>query len=229
MVLKVLSSGSQGNCYLLETDTECLILDAGIPIKDIKRGLDFNVSKVVGVLVTHFHTDHSKSVKDFRNMGILVFAPYEDDEIKRCRKQFGNFIVTPFELPHNGVLNAGFGIECEDQKILYMTDFEYCKYTFKKQRVNHILIECNYQDELVNKDLPQFEHKILGHCSLETCKKFIDTNKSSDLRNVILIHMGQETANPTDCIDEIKKVAGYGVNVDYARAGLEVEFNRELF
>ena len=162
-------------------------------------------------------------------MGIPVFAPYEDGEIDRIKKQFGSFSVTPFELPHNGVLNAGFVIECEKQKILYMTDFEYCRYTFKKQRINHILIECNYQDELINSDLSNYEHKVLGHCSLETCKRFVEVNKSNDLRNVILLHMGQETTNQAECVDTIKKTAGWGVNVDYARHGLEVELNKELF
>lgn len=37
--LKCLGSGSSGNCYLLSTATETLILDCGIPIKEIKRGL----------------------------------------------------------------------------------------------------------------------------------------------------------------------------------------------
>lgn len=55
MKLKVLSSGSQGNFYLLETNTETLILDCGIPIKDIKIGLDFDLRRVSGVLVTHSH------------------------------------------------------------------------------------------------------------------------------------------------------------------------------
>lgn len=229
MELKVLSSGSQGNCYLIETEMECLILDAGIPIRDIKKGLNFNISKICGVIVSHWHLDHMKSVKDFRNMGIPVFAPYEDGEIKRIKKQFGNFTVTPFELPHNGVLNAGFVIECEEQKILYMTDFEYCKYTFKKQKINHILIECNYQDELINSGLANYEHKVLGHCSLETCRKFIETNTTSSLINVILLHMGQETSNPIECVETISKVAGYGVNVDCATPGMILELNKDLF
>ena len=59
MRLKVLSSGSQGNCYLLESNGETLILDCGIPIKEIKKGLDFDISKVVGVCVSHGHLDHA--------------------------------------------------------------------------------------------------------------------------------------------------------------------------
>lgn len=54
--LKCLGSGSQqGNCYLLSTDTETLILDCGIGIMDIKIGLDFDIRRIAGVVVTHAH------------------------------------------------------------------------------------------------------------------------------------------------------------------------------
>ena len=55
MKLKVLSSGSQGNCYLLSTENETLILDCGLPIMEIKKGLDFDLGGIKGVLVTHAH------------------------------------------------------------------------------------------------------------------------------------------------------------------------------
>ena len=41
MVLKVLGSGSSGNCYILESDTEALIIEAGVPFLDVKKALDF--------------------------------------------------------------------------------------------------------------------------------------------------------------------------------------------
>lgn len=55
MNLKVLSSGSHGNCYLLSTENETLILDCGMPIKEIKKGLNFDLRRVSGVVVTHSH------------------------------------------------------------------------------------------------------------------------------------------------------------------------------
>lgn len=53
--LKTLSTGSSGNCYLLSTENETLILDCGVPIKDIKKGLNYNIMGVSGVAVTHSH------------------------------------------------------------------------------------------------------------------------------------------------------------------------------
>ncbi len=227
MKLKCLASGSSGNCYLLESEAETLILDVGIPIKNIKRGLDWNLKKVVGALVTHGHLDHARSVKDFEGMGMPVFKPYEDlenisaDEDCRLAQKYGGFRITAFQLPHNGTRNCGFLIRADGQTILYMTDFEYCRYNFLKQKVNHILIECNYMKDLVDRDLPQYEHKIRGHCSLDYCKKFIEDNKTTALRTVLLLHMGDETCEPMECVEEVEKVANCPVYV--AKKGLQVE------
>ena len=81
MKLKCLGSGSSGNCYLLTADNgETLLLDAGLPIMDIKRGLNWDVKCVVGAICTHAHKDHSLSVSDLEHMGIPVFKPYESLE-----------------------------------------------------------------------------------------------------------------------------------------------------
>ena len=56
MKIKCLGSGSSGNCYILTCNNEKLILDAGLPIKAIKKGLDFYLGGIQGVLITHAHT-----------------------------------------------------------------------------------------------------------------------------------------------------------------------------
>ena len=56
MLLGINSTGSTGNSYYIKADNgEILLLDAGIPIADIKRGIDFEVGSVVGCVVTHRH------------------------------------------------------------------------------------------------------------------------------------------------------------------------------
>lgn len=223
MKIKCLGSGSSGNCYLLTADNrETIILDAGIGLKEIKRGLAYDLRRISGVVVTHSHLDHAKSVADFERMGISVLKPY--DEIKACQLKikYGNFDIQAFKLPHNGTPNYGYYIKVDGQRILYLTDFEYCPYVFVKQKINHFLIECNYQQELVDRDLPNYEHKIRGHCSLDTCKEFIKANATDSLQTVILCHLGQETTEPEECVAEVQKIVP-SANVDVARAGLEVE------
>lgn len=57
MLLKCVNSGSQnGNCYILENDTEALILDAGVRYKDVLKALNYNISKVKSVLLSHEHS-----------------------------------------------------------------------------------------------------------------------------------------------------------------------------
>lgn len=221
MKLYCLATGSSGNCYLLDSGKEVLILDCGIEIKKIRKGLNWDISRVAGVCVTHCHLDHAKEVKDFEDMGISVFKPY--DETKACplKIRYGGFDIQAFKLPHNGTPNYGYYIKADGQKILYLTDFEYCQFNFKALEVNHIICECNYQQELISRDLPNFEHKVRGHCSLKTCCDFISANKTNALRTVILCHMGAETAIAEECIAEVEKAADCPVCI--AKKGLEIE------
>lgn len=56
MKIKCLGSGSSGNCYLLTASNgETLILDCGIGIKDIKRGLNYDLRRISGIVATHSH------------------------------------------------------------------------------------------------------------------------------------------------------------------------------
>lgn len=56
MKLKCISTGSSGNCYLLQADSgETLIIDCGISIKEIKKGLDWNIRGIKGVIISHAH------------------------------------------------------------------------------------------------------------------------------------------------------------------------------
>ncbi len=223
MVLKTIATGSSGNCHaLISNDNEILLLDVGVGVKEIKRGIDYRISDVVGAVVSHGHGDHSRSVRDFESMGIPIHKPYDETIACPLKRKFGNFDVQAFKLPHNGTPNYGYYIKAGGQSILYMTDFEYCRYNFLKQKVNHILIECNYQKDLVDRDLPQYEHKIRGHCSLDYCKKFIEDNATPALRTVLLLHMGTETCEPMECVAEVQKVVPMA-NVDYARKGFEIE------
>jgi phosphoribosyl 1,2-cyclic phosphodiesterase len=62
-VLRVLGSGSGGNCIALEEDGAILLLDAGFSAKEIEaRALacDLDLTRMVGIAVTHEHGDHSK-------------------------------------------------------------------------------------------------------------------------------------------------------------------------
>lgn len=53
--IRTINSGSSGNCYLLMANKEVLVLDAGVPFKEVKIALGFNIRQISGVVVTHEH------------------------------------------------------------------------------------------------------------------------------------------------------------------------------
>ena len=53
--LKCCGTGSKGNSYALMSQNETLILDCGIPIKEIKKGLNWNIRGIKGVIISHTH------------------------------------------------------------------------------------------------------------------------------------------------------------------------------
>ena len=226
MKFKCLGTGSSGNCYILDNGEETLILDCGVNIRDIKIGLDFRVDNVAGCLVTHRHSDHSRALRKIKKIGFRVFTPYDSEEKSDhiiIKRSFGSYKVYAFQVPHNNTENYGFLIESKGERLLYITDFEYCPFSFKKQKVNHFIVECNYQDELVDEDRPNFVHKILGHCGLSTLKDFLLANKTDEMKSVILVHLGEETTNPKQIVDSITKVANNGNFVECAYKGMECE------
>lgn len=225
MKLKCIATGSTGNCYTLTSNNgETLIIDCGVPIFKIKKGLDWNIKNVVGCVTSHGHIDHVKSIGKIENMGIQVFAPYvylgaiQESKNKIITDTLGCFKIKAFQVPHNETRNCGFLIYADEQKFLYMTDYEYCPYNFAKQKINHMLIECNYIRDMVDRDIPNFEHKIKGHAELETVKGFVRVNNSDSLQNVILCHLGSDSSDKGRIINEIKKIVPVA-NVDVAVAG----------
>ena len=231
MRLKCLGSSSAGNCYLLTSESgETLILDCGIPIKEIKKGLDWNIKDVVGVLCTHKHLDHSKSLNDFKSMGIPIYAPYLGDSCKSMN--MGGFTVKPFDLTTidgNWTHTDANGEPCpiygfmithmEMGRMLYITDCELIKWKFKD--INHILLGVNYDKDLIdNEDSAKVNHVYRGHMSIDTACDFVKSNNSNYLQNVIMCHLSKNNADKDLFIDKMKSAVP-NVNVDVAEPNKE--------
>ena len=246
MQLKCLGSNSSGNCYLLESEEECLVLEAGLPFKDVKIALDFNIDKIVGLLVTHEHGDHFKYVKDFLNAGIPIKAsqgtwstlPYDIEISEKVVRpgywyQLGNFTITPFLTIHDAVEPLGFLIRHPSMgSLLFATDTEYIKQDFSKLYLNHILIECNYSQDIINSKATNeninngLRDRILQtHMELDTCRDFVRHNATSVLTNIILLHLSDGNSDEVLFKDEIRKVVGSGTKVFVADKGLTVELD----
>lgn len=219
--LLTLGTGSKGNCYLLSDDDSTLILDAGVKADAIKMALHWDFSTVSGALITHNHKDHSESAYKLEQYGVEVFRPYliEGGKDKRT---FGKWAIQSFDVPHDGEPCSGFFIRHIDGfKMLYLTDLEYCKYVFRSQEVNVILIEVNWQDDYVEKTASNFRHKVLGHLSLNNAINFLKANKTDALQKVIICHQSIWTMDEEECVVKIRQEIG--VDVFAAGKGKVVE------
>ena len=184
-MLKFISfgSGSSGNCYLLATPTDALLIDIGVGLRGLKKACrDYGVSlsSVKHVLVTHDHADHIKSVGAFSNdYQVPIYATREvhdginrnycvvkkvaADLVRLVEKgktlQLGDFTVTPFAVPHDSLDNVGYFIEAEGTNFCLMTDAG-CVTDEMKQYISqarHLVIEANHDIEMVQGGpYPQF-------------------------------------------------------------------------
>ena len=213
MELYVVGSGSSGNCYLIKRDNgKYIALDCGCKWKDVMVGCDWSPIDIEFALVTHSHGDHAKHMRDFERYGIEVYG-VNDLKSKSIFKK-GDVEVIPFEVPHD-VKNYGYLIRVDGKTIVYMTDFGYCKYTFKSWNVDTFIVACNYTS-MPDSEEANYAHVVMGHSSLDTVKDILAVNKSDFMKNVILCHTSS-SADTELMVSEIKQVVGDNVNVTVAR------------
>lgn len=107
MTLTVIGSGSSGNCYLLQNETEALVIEAGLPFdKTVKAALGWNTGKVKALIVSHRHDDHAKFAWQYAEAGILTFAQH--DTIDSCHLN-GTYSVREMQ-PGHGFKVGGFSV-----------------------------------------------------------------------------------------------------------------------
>lgn len=235
MILHILNSGSSGNCYILESDTEALIIEAGLPFREAKKALDFNVRKIVGVICSHGHKDHSGYVGEYEKAGIKIFAPYTfSNHIRAGCGYMKPFRITDFALTdkdgHFKHSNSdgsecpcyGFYISHPDTgNLIYASDTEYVKYRFKG--LNHILVEANHSKEFIERDSAKYTHQITGHMEIKTTCEFLKANNNPGLRNVVLLHLSSDSSDAEDFKARAEKVVKCPVYV--AEKGLEISLD----
>lgn len=231
--IECFGSSSAGNCYRLKSNVngDEIILDAGLPFKSIQRACRYNFLHLFGVLVTHQHGDHSKSVVDWLKLGHKVYMTKDtaqalhilDErtwvEIKPKQSfKIGCFTVLPFELEHD-VPNVGFLITDGDEKLLYITDTFYCKYTFKG--VHRILVECNHSYEILKSKIHEdelskqrMERLVKSHFALENVVKFLQSMDLTECKAIHLIHLSNENSNEEQFKSVVQAATGKLVIVE---------------
>lgn len=249
VTLKCLGSSSSGNCYIIETGNEALILECGLPILQVKKSLNWNLSKVVGCLISHKHQDHSKYLPEVLKCGIKVLAL--DEVFNRQQNRLfcktikpmhgykvGSFKVLAFDLQHANSDRSpcpclGFLIENNAMgKLLFMTDTMMLKYHFPE--INHIMIEANYDDDILDYNVQQGNttssekpRLLASHLEIKQATKIIKRLNNPELQNIVLLHLSSRNSDEKQFKGLVQEATGKPVAV--ARPGLEINLSKEPY
>ena len=138
-----------------------------------------------------------------------------------------------FDVKHDAAEPLGFLIEHSDcGKVLFLTDTNYCEYTFKG--LNNIIIEANFSKEIIDRKFGSesgmefLRNRILkSHFSLENCKDMLSANDLTQVNNIVLIHLSDSNSDEKQFHKEVSELTGKNVTV--ANNGMKINFNKTPF
>lgn len=226
-----LSSSSLGNAYHITDGTTALLIECGIPFREIRRKLNFKTSEIAGCLITHEHQDHCSALRDVLRAGIDAYASLgtiksvniSHHRLRRIEPRrplkLGTWNILPFETEHNAAEPLGFLLASKlGAKLLFATDTYYVRYKF--QGLTHIMIECNYtidalRENVASGEVPRYVARKLmrAHFSLENVKEFFRSNDLSKVQEIWLIHLSNKNADAERFKKEIQAITGKPVHV----------------
>lgn len=247
MKLHVLSSGSSGNGYILEGRRSALLIECGVRPEDMFRMTDVPVSKLVGALVSHEHGDHAKYVARYAALGIPIYASagtisgfgklHEAAHVRRINAMstfpIEDFKVSAFDVQHDAAEPLGFIIEHpECGKVLFMTDTEYCMYNFRSLALDHIMVEANYDNGILNANVAsgliepsRAIRTRKAHFSIRQACDFIRACMTAELKTVVLLHLSQDNANAASFARMAEETALFA-HIYVAVGGITIQLNK---
>lgn len=232
-------SGSSGNCYYLGTNEYGILIDAGIGIRTVQKSLrEYGVSfdKIAGVIITHDHADHIKTVGCFGNKyNLPIYATQTvHDSIRRnkflnidllaSRKVIDkeapfairDFTITAFEVPHDSIENVGYRIQFDNQVFVLLTDVGRITDTIRKYalQANHLVMEANYDEVMLqNGRYPYYlKERItsgMGHISNRLSSEFIASIYNEHMQNIWLCHLSQDNNHPELAFKSVEQALYY--------------------
>lgn len=235
--IKVIGSGSSGNCYLANINGTQLLLECGLSFKTIQKALNFKLSSIEGCLVTHEHIDHSKAVKNLLKNSINVYATkgtfdalnvrshraisfLKDKEDTYCYKFFNRFCVLPFQAIHDAQEPVSFYIQDIHTKesLLFVTDTAYMPY--KIPNVDILMVECNYVKSVIDSNVKNnslninLRNRIVkSHMSLETLLTALKQANLSNLKKIYVLHLSDTNSEEKGILEAIQRQTGVIVEI----------------
>ena len=228
-----LASGSSGNCYLVQTETTAVVVDAGISGKKVREGLEATGTDtlVSGLLITHEHVDHVKSVSTLakRIPQLQVYATqgtWDNMEHTVSKDQqkilsegecftIGDLEVQAFSLSHDAAQPVGYTFRNGGKQITIVTDTGCYTQEILAQAedADVLVLEANHDVDMLRIGrYPWFlKQRVLGdegHLSNETAGKILVEllHRKEKQRRVCLAHLSKENNFPEMAYQTVKNI-----------------------
>lgn len=210
MKFALLASGSKGNACLIKANDQTIMIDCGTTqryLKDNFQRLQFDPSSLLGLLITHTHSDHVKAINLFSN--IPTYA-HQDSHLgvyhhvePLCPFELGNFHILPIPTSHDSEGALGYVIESENEKLVYITDTGY----FKDELFDYIrnadyyIFESNHDVELLMQTNRPWhvKQRIIsdyGHLCNEDSARVLANVIGDQTKEIVLAHLSEEGNTP---------------------------------
>lgn len=202
----ILASGSSGNCAVIQSDDEFIVLDCGCSATYLKNAfasinLDYHQAKAV--LITHFHCDHLKQTRMFCES--TFYAPFKIESVSQKfiepyqPFQVGRFTILAMLLSHDCNPTVGYIITDGKETLVQLTDSGYVSETNKEliKGADYYIFESNHDIEMLKHTSrpPILIERILsnhGHMDNNYAANVLNDVISDKTKEIILAHISRE-------------------------------------
>lgn len=235
MRLVTIASGSSGNCILLSQGDAHLLVDCGISCRRIATALGelgVDPKGLLGVLITHEHTDHIAGLATLAKYfhlpvwtspgtaGQLLTRVPALTGLLRTVAPGGAFSLGPFQIEtfptsHDARQSMGFSIACDHRRAAVVTDLGYVSEEVLDGVLGcHLLVcEANHDVDWLRSGPypPYLKARILGdrgHLSNEAGAALALQCVERGAKTVILAHLSAENNTPARALHAAETALG---------------------
>ena len=224
------ASGSDGNCYLVESEGTAVLVECGRPylqVVDFLATTGVEPDALSGILLTHAHGDHARSarylsrehrVPIFASSGTLAALNLSDQSLARPLQsgrtyEIGQMDVKPFAVPHDCREPLGFRIEAGTGRTAIATDLGWVPHNVARQfrDLDLLVLEANYDPHLLETGTyPHFLKRRVagtyGHLSNGAAAQAIALCGDRAPQAVWLAHLSEENNSPKHALQTVSRI-----------------------
>lgn len=227
MIFESLASSSSGNAYIVSDNDTRILLECGVSHKKLQKLSGFSLSEFQGVLVSHEHKDHAKSVEELISRGMEVYMSQgtaealETDAVNliESMEQFnvGSLDIVPFATFHDAREPLGFLIKSrvDGDVLAFATDTVNLRYKFPG--LNILAIEANYDKHILERceKMPEkVRYRITNsHMEIDTLCDYLRSLDLSQCREIHLLHLSDATSHEGHFINKVARAVPRGIEI----------------